>query len=75
MSDEKNKTDPSESSLDEIPEVDFSDAIRPNRYANLRGDFEHAIALDEELWEQFGSQERVIEALKLLVDLAKRGAA
>jgi hypothetical protein len=75
MSNEKRQTDPSQASLDEIPEVDFSEAIRPNRYANLRGAFEHTIALDRELWEHFGSQERVVEALKLLVEVAKRGAA
>lgn len=75
MSNEDKQTEPSEASLEEIPEVDFSDAVRPNRYAKLRGDFEHTIAIDDELWQQFGSQERIIEALKLLVELAKRGAA
>ncbi len=33
--------EPSAESMAEIPETDFSGAIRPNRYANLRGDFEH----------------------------------
>ena len=66
-------TEPSAESLAEIPEVDFSDAVRPNRYASLRGDFEHAVFLDRELWEHFGSAEKVLEVLRLLVTLGKRG--
>ena len=66
--------EPSEESLAEIPEVDFSRAIRPNRYANLRGAFKHAVFLDRQLWEHFGSEEKVIEALRLLVELAQRKA-
>jgi hypothetical protein len=75
MSEDNKAIEPSEESLQEIPETNFDKAIRPNRYANLRGDFRYAIALDRELWEHFGSQERVVQALRLLVDLAKRGAA
>jgi hypothetical protein len=71
--------DPSPESLAEIPEVDFSTAIRPNRYANLRGEFEHAVFLDRELFARFGSAEKVVEALRLLADLGEksrsRGAA
>lgn len=58
--------------LTEIAETDFSTAIRPNRYAMLRGDFKHAVFLEPELWEHFGSEERVVEALRLLVELARR---
>jgi hypothetical protein len=47
-------------------------STRPNRYANLRGAFQHAVYLDRELWEYFGSAEKVVEALRLLVDLARR---
>lgn len=65
--------EPSAESLEEIPETDFSEAVRPNRYANLRGEFEHAVFLDRELWEHFGSEERVREVLRLLVSLGKRG--
>ena len=36
MSEDENPIEPSEESLVEIPEQDFSRAIRPNRYANLR---------------------------------------
>jgi hypothetical protein len=68
-------TEPSEESLREIPEADFSRGIRPNRYARLRGDFQYQVQLDKELWDHFGSQEKVIRALELLVDLAKKGAA
>ena len=64
-------TEPTPESLAEIPEVDFSGAIRPNRYANLRGDFHHAVFLDRELWEHFGSEERVLEVLRLLVELGR----
>ena len=44
----------------------------PNRYAMLRGDFRHAVFIEPQLWEHFGSEERVIEALRLLVELARR---
>lgn len=73
MSDEKSKDrEPSPESLAEMPEIDFSRAIRPNRLASLRGDFEQAVFLDQELWAHFGSEERVLEALRLLVELAKK---
>ncbi len=65
--------EPSAESLAEIPETDFSQAVKPNRYANLRGDFEHAVFLDRDLWEHFGSAEKVLEVLRLLVALGKRG--
>ena len=71
MSGEKETDEPSAESLAEMPEVDFSKAVRPNRLAGLRGEFEHAVFLDAELWEHFGSEERVLEALRLLVDLAR----
>jgi hypothetical protein len=74
MSDENDRNEPSQESLDEIPEADFSRAIRPNRYANLRGAFQHAVFLDRDLWAHFGSEQKVIEALRLLVDLARREA-
>jgi hypothetical protein len=72
MSDDVREREPSPESIEEIPEVDFSRAIRPNRYANLRGAFEHAVYLDRELWEHFGSAEKVVEALRMLVDIARR---
>jgi hypothetical protein len=72
MSDDERALDPTLESLTEIPEVDFSDGIRPNRYANLRGEFEHAVFLDRDLWEHFGSEERVLQALRLLVEVAER---
>lgn len=31
--------------------------------------------LDRELWEHFGSEERVLEALRLLIELAQRRSA
>lgn len=67
--------EPSEESLADIPEQDFSRAIRPNRYANLRGAFRHAVFVDREIWEHFGSADRILEALRLLVDIAKRRPA
>jgi hypothetical protein len=75
MTDEKNQVEPTEptpESLEEMPEVDFSGAIRPNRYASLRGDFKHAVFLDDDLWQLFGSEERVLAALRLLAEIAKR---
>ncbi len=75
MSDEPKGIEPTAESLEELPEQDFSGAIRPNRYANLRGEFQQAVFLDRELWEHFGSEERVLEALRLLVDLARRKSA
>jgi uncharacterized caspase-like protein len=75
MSNDAKQVEPSEASLAELPEVDFSGAIRPNRYANLRGDFQHAVFLDRDLWGHFGGEERVIEALRLLVELAQKRSA
>ncbi len=75
MSEDENPTEPSEESLREIPEQDFSRAIRPNRCANLRGAFEHAVFVDREIWEHFGSAERILETLRLLVDIAKKRPA
>ncbi len=64
--------EPSAESLAEIPEIDFSQAVRPNLYAHLRGEFKHAVFLDRELWDHFGSEERILEVLRLLVTLGKR---
>lgn len=75
MSEDKNPSEPSAESLAEIPEQDFSHAIRPNRYANLRGAFQHAIFVDRDTWEHFGSEERILEALRLLVDIANKRTA
>jgi hypothetical protein len=75
MTDDAEPTEPSEESLAELPEQDFSRAIKPNRYAALRGTFQHAVFLDRELWDHFGSEERVLEALRLLVDLARKRSA
>ncbi len=72
MTDDAADNEPSAESLAEMPEVDFSRAIRPNRFANLRGEFQHAVFLDRALWEHFGSAENVVAALRLLVDLARR---
>ena len=43
------KTD--EPDLTAVAETDFSKAIRPNRYAMLRGDFRHAVFIEPQLWE------------------------
>ena len=75
MSEDKNPTEPSEESLAEMPEQDFSRAIRPNRYANLRGAFQHAVFVERDVWEHFGSAERILETLRLLVDIAKKRPA
>jgi len=75
MKEDKNPIEPSEESLTEIPEQDFSRAIRPNRYANLRGAFRYAVFVDREVWEHFRSEERIRETLRLLVDIAKKRPA
>ena len=75
MSEDEKASEPSEESLREIPEQDFSHAIKPNRYANLRGSFQHAVFVDREVWEHFGSEERILEVLRLLVDIAKNRSA
>ena len=75
MNEDKSPTDPSAESLKEIPEQDFSRAIRPNRYANLRGVFQHAVFVDRDIWEHFGSEERIREALRLLVEIATKQSA
>lgn len=75
MSEDENPTEPSDESLQELPEQDFSRAIRPNRYANLRGAFQHAVFVERDVWEHFGSEERIREALRLLVDIAKKRSA
>jgi hypothetical protein len=75
MSEDENPTEPSEESLREIPEQDFSRAIRPNRYANLRGAFRYAVFVEPEVWEHFGSEDRIRETLHLLVDIAKKRPA
>ena len=75
MNEDENPTEPTEESLAEIPERDFSGAIRPNRYANLRGAFRHAVFVDRDVWEHFGSEERILEALRLLVSIAAKRSA
>jgi len=75
MNEDAKPTEPSEESLREIPEQDFSRAIRPNRYANLRGAFQHAVFVDRDIWDHFGSEGRILEVLRLLVDIAKRRSA
>jgi hypothetical protein len=72
--DETTPVEPSEASLAEMPEVDFSRAIRPNKLAALRGDFQQAVFLDNDLWQHFGNEERVLEALRMLVSLAERSS-
>ena len=75
MNEDDEQTEPSEESLAEIPEQDFSRAIRPNQYANLRGAFQHVVFVDRDIWEHFGSEERILEVLRLLVDIADKRPA
>ena len=49
MTTERTSPEPSPESLEELPEQDFSRALRPNRLANVRGAFAHAVFLDREL--------------------------
>ena len=52
--DDKTQAEPTAESLAEMPEVDFSRAIRPNKLAGLRGDFKQAVFL-----ERTGREHRV----------------
>ena len=63
--------EPSAASLREIPEVDFSRAIQPHRYARLRADYRYTVFLEPELWNHFGSADAVKAALHALVDASK----
>lgn len=74
MTGEKRTTDDTSAVADDIPEQDFSRAIRPNRFANLRGVYRYAVFLDPALFAHFGSEEKVVDALRLLVELADRQA-
>jgi hypothetical protein len=75
MSEDDRLIEPTAESLAEMPEQDFSHGIRPNRYANLRGDFKHAVFVDRDVWEHFGSEERILEALRLLIQIADKRTA
>lgn len=78
MSEERDQTEPTEESLAEIPEISeeaLSRAVKPNLYANLRGSYRHAVFVDPAVWEHFGSEERILEALRLLVSIAKKQPA
>jgi len=55
----------------EIPEVDFSRAIQPHRYAKLRSGYRYTVMLEPELWEQFGSADAVKAALRGLVSASR----
>ena len=55
-----------------------AEAVRPRareRDARWTCDdrFKSVVFLDRELWEHFGSEERVLEALRLLVSVAEKG--
>jgi hypothetical protein len=55
----------------EIPEVDFSRAIQPHRYAKLRSGYKHTVLLEPELWDHFGSADAVKAALRGLVNASR----
>jgi len=55
--------EPTPESLDEIPETDFSQAIRPNRYAALRGELRHAVFLAAEMAPQRWVEEHGVPEL------------
>jgi len=49
-------------------------AIRPNKRAASRGDFKQAVFLDQELWQHFDTEVRVLEALRMVVSRAERSS-
>jgi hypothetical protein len=54
-----------------IPEVDFSRAIQPHRYAKLRSGYRYTVMLEQDLWERFGSADAVKAALRGLVSASR----
>ena len=69
MSEDENPKGPSEESVAEIPE---QESVRPDGDADLRRASQHAVFVDREIWEHFGGEERILEVLRLLVDIAKK---
>ncbi len=67
MNDDESEMEPSADSLKEMPEVDFSRAIQPHRYARLQSGYRYTVHLEPELWEHFGSADEVRAALRALV--------
>jgi hypothetical protein len=63
---------PSAASLREIPEVDVRKLRRVGprgRYAHLAtGDMVHAVVVDADLWEHFGSAKGINAALRAFVE-------
>lgn len=66
------RREPSAASLREIPEVDVSKLRRVGsrgRYAHLAtGNMVHAVVVDADLWEHFGSVKAVNAALRAFVE-------
>lgn len=75
MNEDDPETEPSAESLAEMPEVDFSRAIQPHRYARLRSGYQYTVHLEPELWEHFGSADEVKAALRALVSASRHGHA
>ena len=80
MSDESTKTaskqgEPSQASLDEMPEIDEQRfRRRPGRGHHTARRTGEIVIIDAELWSHFGSAEAVNDALRRVVDDAKRVA-
>ncbi len=69
-------TEPSKESLRALPEVDFSRLQRGRRgkYAHLLTDKAvRAVIIDRDVWEHFEDSKSINSALRVLVDLAKKG--
>ena len=66
------RREPSAASLRDIPEVDFAKLRRigrRGRYAHLAtGAMVHAVVVEAELWEHFGSAKAVNAALRAFVE-------
>lgn len=71
MHDVDSESGPSDDSLNDIPEVDFSRGIQPHRYARLQPGYQYVVFLEPDLWEHFGSADAVKAALRALVDASR----
>lgn len=72
MKKKADRREPSAASLREIPEIDFKKLRRVGgrgRYSHLAtGQMVHAVVIDADLWEHFGSARSINGALRAFVE-------
>jgi hypothetical protein len=71
----KKKTEPSQTALEAMPEIDDKRfRRRPGRGHHAHRSVGSIVTIDPELWGHFGSAEAVNEAMRRVVDDAKKAA-